>query len=539
MIDEDELKEKQEYLRINIIEKGYNPDDFTNYIQTLKGDEGLEIENWSKNELINAVLEFKKIYPKKQDNEIVENEENKEEKKKENEEKREKEEKKEKKDEKKENEKKIEKEKNEENKKNEDNHEKIDDKNIQNFYNQLKMKELIPCKKSEENGLSNKGNIIIKVSDPVIIEGGFFSKKYITYSIETSPLGFKVRRKYDDCIWLYNTMKSLYNNCIIPPLNIRSFIITEEKYLKRMRILEKFLQEISIHPILKDSQIFYDFISIKIEKDFSLKKSKYNKLTPPKKVEEFNGVNGEINININKAKEFCADRIKLISENNETIMKKIIKEYKSLNVSIQEVVSKMKNISSIWDELYVKNINYSEKEVILSIYYYLAKLMGDWAKMQEEQINLINLKLKEYFRYIKNEYHSIKQYKNYEESQNNFKKSSVKLKEKKEKLFEEKNINEWGLDKEDSQNPMLLLKSKELSIAKMLPEETKKVKEKEKLYGCYLNSFIDEYKTIVDLNIKRHKENILSFIKDISNNIINFHVSLNEMIGHFDTLKEK
>ena len=116
MIDEDELKEKQEYLRINIIEKGYNPDDFTNYIQTLKGDEGLEIENWSKNELINAVLEFKKIYPKKQDNEIVGNEENKEEKKKEKEEKREKKEKKEKKKEKKENEKKKEKEKNKEKK---------------------------------------------------------------------------------------------------------------------------------------------------------------------------------------------------------------------------------------------------------------------------------------------------------------------------------------------------------------------------------------------------------------------------------------
>jgi hypothetical protein len=305
-----------------------------------------------------------------------------------------------------------------------------------------------------------------------------------------------------------------------------------------MRVMEKFLQEISIHPLLKNSQIFYDFISIRNEKDFDTKKNKYSKLISPKKADEIKALNGEINININKQKELYTEIIRNISENNENYMKKIIKEYKSLNLSIQEVVSKMKNIGSIWDELYLKNLNYSEGETILGIYYFLSKFMGDWAKMQEQQINLINLKLREYFRYIRNEYHSIKHYyKNYDEWKNNYKKSSVKLTEKKERLFEEKKIDEWGLDKDDMQNTIILFKNKELTIAKMLPEETRKVKEKEKMYGCYLNSYIDEYRTIENLNSKRHKENVISFIKDMSENIINFHVSLNEMIGHLDTIK--
>jgi hypothetical protein len=265
---------------------------------------------------------------------------------------------------------------------------------------------------------------------------------------------------------------------------------------------------------------------------------KINKLISPKKADEIKALNGEINININKQKELYTEIIRNISENNENYMKKIIKEYKSLNLSIQEVVSKMKNIGSIWDELYLKNLNYSEGETILGIYYFLSKFMGDWAKMQEQQINLINLKLREYFRYIRNEYHSIKHYyKNYDEWKNNYKKSSVKLTEKKERLFEEKKIDEWGLDKDDMQNTIILFKNKELTIAKMLPEETRKVKEKEKMYGCYLNSYIDEYRTIENLNSKRHKENVISFIKDMSENIINFHVSLNEMIGHLDTIK--
>ena len=94
-----------------------------------------------------------------------------------------------------------------------------------------------------------------------------------------------------------------------------------------------------------------------------------------------------------------------------------------------------------------------------------------------------------------------------------------------------------GLDKEDLENKILLFRNKELSMEKMLPEETKKVKDKKKMYGSYLNSLIDEYEHIKNLNRKRHKENVESFIKEMSNSTINFHVSLNETIGYIDTLK--
>ena len=162
--------------------------------------------------------------------------------------------------------------------------------------------------------------------------------------------------------------------------------------------------------------------------------------------------------------------------------------------------------------------------------------MEDWAKMQKKKINLINVKLREHFRYIRSEYINIKQfYKNVEDSKNNYKKSSQKLTEKKEKLYEEKKIDDLGLKKDDLKKS----KTKEETIEKMLPEETKKVMDKKKIYGCYLNSFIDEYKNIESLNSKRHKEMVVSFIKEMSNNIINFHVSLNGIIGFLDSLKEE
>ena len=108
----------------------------------------------------------------------------------------------------------------------------------------------------------------------------------------------------------------------------------------------------------------------------------------------------------------------------------------------------------------------------------------------------------------------------------------------KQKLFAEKKLDDWGLDKEDLENKVLLFREKELSMEKMLPEETIKVKDKKKLYGCYLNSFIEEYEKIVNINGQRHKENVIQFIKEMSNNLITFHLSQNGIIGYLDTLKE-
>ena len=41
------------------------------------------------------------------------------------------------------------------------------------------------------------------------------------------------------------------------------------------------------------------------------------------------------------------------------------------------------------------------------------------------------------------------------------------------------------------------------------------------------------------MNARRHKENILTFIKEMSNAIIGFHVNLNENVGILDTYKEE
>ena len=51
-------KEKQNYLRKKIIEKGLDPGKFVEFLQDKKGEEGADISNWTMEDLKIVVKEF-------------------------------------------------------------------------------------------------------------------------------------------------------------------------------------------------------------------------------------------------------------------------------------------------------------------------------------------------------------------------------------------------------------------------------------------------------------------------------------------------
>ena len=51
-------QEKQNFLRENILEKGYDVNEFVSFLQSKKGEAGSDISNWSMNDLYIVVKEF-------------------------------------------------------------------------------------------------------------------------------------------------------------------------------------------------------------------------------------------------------------------------------------------------------------------------------------------------------------------------------------------------------------------------------------------------------------------------------------------------
>ena len=133
-------------------------------------------------------------------------------------------------------------------------------------------------KSLDNTPLGAEENAIIQVTSPEKIEGGFFSKSYVTYLITTNPLNLKVRRRYSDFEWFRQMLQNLYNYNVIPSTPKKSKIGIDkfgDPFLqKRMRTLEKFLNYALKNPVLKSSQILYEFISIEKDADFQKKKKR-------------------------------------------------------------------------------------------------------------------------------------------------------------------------------------------------------------------------------------------------------------------------
>ena len=219
-------------------------------------------------------------------------------------------------------------------------------------------------------------------------------------------------------------------------------------------------------------------------------------------------------------------------------MKKITKSYKDLILLMDQLNEKMKEISGLWKDIYKQNIKYFEKANTTTSYNIMSKIMMDWSEINKKQKILLNERIREYFRYIKNEFQGLKELTlKVENNKIIYAKAFDKLMTQKESLFKQ-GISYWGLKPNDSENKLELLANKNFAFSKMLPYETKKMVELRQNYGFYLNSLIWEFERIRILNAKRHKNNIKDFIKSIHESLNDFQNYLNDRSSYYGEIKE-
>ena len=514
---EEELEKKQTFLRTNILEKGYDAEEFMNFLQTKKGEFGLDLNNWNINELKTAVQEF--ISSLDKDN-ILLNPQN------------------------------INKEgeldnnlNTENNNNNLENNENDNKEEIEQEENQIQNKQIediIQCEKVTPSELTLQEDVDIKLSFPQKIEGGLFSKSYVTYLMQTTPLDFKLRKRYSDFEWLRHILSLIYINCVIPPLCKKNYTdrFSELLIAKRTRSIEKFMKGILIHPLIRHDEIFYNFISTENESDFEKKKKIYNKTTSPSSLKNVKSLSGEINVSVSNEKEIYFQNIKNNADFNINTLQKITKGYKALMNLMDQISDKMKEISQYWKEIYTANLQYFEKPNTVESYNILSKIMQDWSETNKRQKILMNECIREYFRYIKNEFISLKDLaQKVDNNKSIYNKAFEKLNSLKENLFKQ-DITTWGLSSFDMDDKNKLLNNKELAFAKMLPRDTKKVDVLRKNYGFYLNSIIWEFERIKDLNNKRHKSWITKFIKNLIEAFTDLQINLNDRGSYYDEVKE-
>ena len=533
---EDNIQDKQAYLRENVLEKAYDADEFMSYLQQKKGENGLDLNNWTMNELKNAVNEFikdkdrenepeeeintglNKIDEVEEEGDIITNQDT------------------------------LNPNENKNQIKESENSMNLNENNIQENNNALPNQvqenlEIEKCQISEANSLSLIDLIKVKLSSPKKVDGGIFSKSFISYEVSTEPLGYKTNKRYSDFTWLRKMLSMLYSNCIIPPMCKKNFgdRFSDSLINKRMRSIEKFMQGIIEHPLVKNSELLNIFLSCEKKDEYKKRIAKYQKIKkPPTLASQMKTSDGFIKISINNEKEIYADNIRNYAQGNAYLLQKVTKAYKSVMNIMKQLSDKMKNISELFKMILDKSLKYYDSHNTSETFNIMSNLMDDWSKIQSNQIKIMNENIREYFRYVKNEFIAFKEMAiKVKNCKTQYTKAQEKLLNTKEMLFQKQDVDLWQLKEEDKSIKLSLLNNKDLAFAKMLPNDTLKVLELKKYYGCMLNSLIEEFERIRRVNAKRHKENIINFIKALSSECTNMHICLADREADFNLLRDE
>ena len=553
-MDSDE--EKQNYLRVNILEKGYDAEDFVAFLTTKKGEEGVNLSNWTLNELQSLVQEYILSHPKQNVQEVNN----------------------------------IQPQLQMPNNFQQNNNPlqnplqtpnfnmapnlNLDMNNNMNNNMNLNMNMgmnmgmmnmgmnqnmnmgmnnnminpqfqgnlnpnmtynpdpgllNVPEESTDIYGLTNLDTILCSISektemskyDAVHIEmalgekvpGTLFSKAYMTYIITTSPLNLKVRRRYSDFEWLRQILLNFYSSSVIPPIPKKNKIggdrFDETFLIKRMRNLEKFLNALMDDPVIKSSQIIFDFLSIEEDNKFNEKKKYYNNFKSPLYLRDYKSPNGKLDITLNEEREIYYQNIKDHTELNFELLTKLNKNLKLLNSEMNVVVNRMNEISKNCEELFLNSVKYCDVNEIKICYYQLNDMFKFWSTALKKQASVVNINIREYFKYIKNTFRSMKELVNLVDNyKQNYYKSKRALITKKEELFKKSDISKWDLGPNKGMSVVTLLKDKSVALPKMLCNETNAVINLKQIYGYYLNSATKEYERIRRIISFGHRHNV-------------------------------
>ena len=484
-MEDSEQIEKQNFLRKNILEKGYDVNQFVSFLKSKKGEAGSDISNWSMPDLYDVVKEFiSQNLPSQQlDSEPQQSQP-------------------------------------------------LTQSQLNNSpavatiqtagLNQnitlteedfgIVIPEYLECLKSETNELSKYEDIEITVKEPKKVDNGFFSKTYVNFLITTNPININVRRKHDDFVWLRERLCILFNLNILPRLPKKGKVNEDKHINKRMRNYERFLVYLAKDPLVKNSQIFFDFLTIENEQDFEKRKKIYNRLRTPVELKDIKTIDGKMRINVTIKKEKLLENIRDNSAFNETALKKFNQNFKLLKEEMKTVIARVLSFGPLFDKLIKISSTFFENNVILESYNQMKNIFNTWAETLKKQNTFFFTDVKEYLRLLSGNYHHLRDLVQYvEKIKLNYSKLSKNLTNKKMELFRKGDMSSWQLDAKDKENINSFYSDRLASYKKICFKETNNVIKQKEKYGYHLNKLISEYQRLRSINTIEHKAKVIQF----------------------------
>ena len=450
-----EAQEKMKYISANILEKGYNPEDLSNFVIKKIGK---PIESITLEQLKKLIEQFK-------DQSLVETYKNLDQ--------------------------------------NQDDEEKAKEEiKIEQedpLYSPMTYE--IKTQIQQDNELlkldKEKKRIKITVSEPKKEKSkSLFKKDIYTYKVSCPEIKTEVRRSYADFEWLKNQLGLYYALRVVPPLLKESMFFQLEIVNKKdseevienakVKYLNYFMTSLIKKKIFRTSAILYEFFLLfytdfKKYKDL-LGKYKYDLNVSLDNLKTVKGlIKFELKQNEIKTANNFGKKCNEISALYQYLDKKIL----DLSTDFLNLETHMKQIGAAFGKLAtVLNFNENAKKME-NIYQKLNKIFMSWSNSYGKQYTFFKSDFKDFFNYINLE---IQEMNTINQSFISYKKEyedlSKKLNKRKEELYAQKDFNKWSVEPGTEDQIQKYANNKKIAFEKMLYQETELQNNEKKLVAC-------------------------------------------------------
>ncbi len=393
------------------------------------------------------------------------------------------------------------------------------------------------CKSTDKTQLGKLDNIEITVSNPEKKETGFIKKTHVSYLITTLPLNFKVRRRFSELSWFRQALINLFPTNLIPAIPRKSKFgadtLADAFIQKRLRAFQRFLNYLVKDPNIKDSQILLDFLFIESENDLNNKKKVYENVKNFTEVHDFKSKEEKVNLLISSQKENYLENIKDNVNININILKKLNNSFKLLFNEMKAVVSRMEEISNYWNQAHKASLKYFDSNTTCESFKQLSNLFKTWSQIIKEQNTIVNVDIREHFKFIRKNFAAYKDLGNsVEPMKASYQKLSKNLMTKKDELYKKGEANPDTRSKSDFG---VVNNNKVKALQSMLPKETNVAINAKEMYGLYLNRALSEYERMRALNGEWNKQVVVENVNKLMNILSKFHLCVGEINGGMDS----
>ncbi len=410
--------------------------------------------------------------------------------------------------------------------------------NSDNYYNECNnniriYKKEINCKILEKSELNSK-KITIKIQNPKQINASILSSAYTTYEVYCPEMKWLVNRRYSDFDWLRNTLKKFFPRHLIPPLpgkKIGARRFDQDFIEKRMKFLQKFLNEVMNVETFKASEALVSFLKMTDREQFDRKIKEMNSLIYSNYIQDIKTLSGKIMVIDDENNEKYYTNINNYFRLQIQIYNRLNYNLKCYYRNINYACRNLEEVQKDFDTLEKLNAKVQMKPEIIKTYEELFIFFKNWGRILSNENEIIKEKIKEFFKYQKMEniaYTELIQTR--EEIKNVYIMAKKKLDDKKLKLYSYMDVNKWEIEENyNNLNFSLIYRDKNYAWEKMCTKETQALELLHQQIGYANQMNFSQLKRLIIKNNKLFVDNTKEFANA-------FYPSLNDSITLWSTL---